>query len=205
VYGAVRSRLIDASGDGRCDILVVCTGNIARSAMAEAMLRARLAGRALEVRVRSAGLGGGGAGGGGRPGSPPTPVVDAMREYGLDLSAHASQPVTGALVADADLVLGMTREHVWGVLAHDPEATPRTFLMAELARLGPEVGPRRPAELPRAWVARVAARRPAGRAFGRADDAIADPLGEPTEVVRATAARLDAAAQTIAALLAPDL
>jgi protein-tyrosine phosphatase len=198
VYGAVRSRLIDASGDGRCDILVVCTGNIARSAMAEAMLRARLAGRALEVRVRSAGLVA-------WPGSAPTPVGDAMREYGLDLSAHASQPVTGALVADADLVLGMTREHVWGVLAHDPEATPRTFLMAELARLGPEVGPRRPAELPRAWVARVAARRPAGRAFGRADDAIADPLGEPTEVVRATAARLDAAAQTIAALLAPDL
>ena len=166
--------------------------------MAEAMLRSRLAGRALEARVHSAGFVA-------WPGPSPPALVEAMHEYGLDLSSHASRSVTGALVAGADLVLGMTRAHVWGVLAHDADAGTRTFLIAELARLGTEVGPRRRDEAVRAWAARVARRRPVGRPAGRPDDEIADPLGEPPDVVRATAARLDVATRTIAALLASDL
>jgi protein-tyrosine-phosphatase len=166
--------------------------------MAEAMLRARLAGRGLDARVHSAGFVA-------WPGPSPPALVAVMREYGLDLSGHASRSVTGALVAGADLVLGMTREHVWGVLAHDPDAGARTFLIVEAARLGTAVGPRRRDEGLRAWAARVADGRPAGRPLGRPDDEIADPIGEPLDVVRATAARLDAAAGTIAALVAPGL
>lgn len=177
-------------------ILVVCTGNIARSAMAAAMLRARLDGRAPRTRVRSAGFVP-------WPGPPPATIIAAMRELELDVSAHASQPLRTALVSEADLVLGMTREHVWGVLARDPDADGRTFLVEELARLGTEVGARRPSEPLRAWAARVAARRPAGRVVGRPEDEVADPLGESADVVRATAARLDVATATIASLVAP--
>ena len=177
-------------------ILVVCTGNIARSAMAAEMLRARLDGRASRTEVRSAGFVP-------WPGPPPPTVVAAMREYDLDVSAHASQPLRTGLVSEADLVLGMTREHVWGVLAREPGADTRTFLVEELARLGTEVGARRPDEPLRAWASRVAARRPPGRIVGRPEDEVPDPLGESVDVVRATAARLDAATATIASLVAP--
>jgi hypothetical protein len=89
------------------------------------------------------------------------------------------------------------------VLARDTDADGRTFLVDELVRLGREVGARRADEPLRDWASRVAARRPAGRVVGRPEDEVADPLGESAEVVRATAARLDAATATIAALVAP--
>jgi protein-tyrosine phosphatase len=177
-------------------ILVVCTGNIARSAMAAALLRARLDGRAPHTQVRSAGFVP-------WPGPPPPAVIAAMRELDLDVSAHASQPLRTAFVREADLVLGMTRDHVWGVLARDPDADARTFLVEELARLGTEVGARRPDESLRGWASRVAERRPSGRVVGRAEDEVPDPLGESADDVRATAARLDAATATIASLVAP--
>ncbi len=194
MYGPVASRPIATPPP--LDVLVVCTGNIARSAMAEALLRRHLAARAPSARVRSAGLLQ-------WAGSPPPPVLEVMRDYGLDLSAHRSRQLTAALIADADLVLGMTRDHVWGVLARDPAAVGKAFLLVELARLGGEVGPRAPHEPLAAWAARVAARRPSEGPPGRGDDEIADPLNESADVYRATAARLDAATTTIAELVAP--
>jgi protein-tyrosine phosphatase len=195
VYGAVPSRPIVASAPRR-EILVVCTGNIARSAMGEAMLRARLEERGVEASVRSAGLLP-------WPGPPPALVLEVMRDYGLDLAAHGSQALTRQLVTDADLVLTMTRDHAGGVLARDPDARDRTFLIVELARLGADVGGPAPGEPLRAWAARVAARRPSGPTVGRPDEEVADPLNESIDVYRATAARLDAAASAIASLLAP--
>ncbi len=196
MYGPIGWRLIDSPGPASSTILVVCTGNIARSAMAAAMLRSRLDGQSAPVRVRSAGLVP-------WPGPPPATVIAAMRELDLDVSTHASQPLRTALVTEADLVLGMTRDHVWGVLARDTEADSRTFLIEELVRLGTDVGARGADEPLRDWAARVAARRPSGRVVGRPEDEVADPLGESADVVRATAARLDAATTTIAALVAP--
>ena len=86
------------------------------------------------------------------------------------MSGHASQPLTGALVADADLVLAMTRTHVWGVLAFDPDAGSRTFLLPELCRLGRRIGARPPGDALRDWAVRVARQRGAGRLAGRPDE-----------------------------------
>ena len=56
-------------------VLFICTGNIARSQMAEALLRSRAGDR---FEVRSAGS---------RPGSAVRPlVVEALRELGIDIS-----------------------------------------------------------------------------------------------------------------------
>ncbi len=88
-------------------ILVVCTGNICRSPLAEAMLRKLAADRKrADIVVESAGTGAYDGG----PASEGAYLVGL--EHGLDLSAHQSRPITRAMVETADLVLGMSRHHV---------------------------------------------------------------------------------------------
>jgi protein-tyrosine phosphatase len=86
-------------------VLMVCVGNICRSPMAEALLRARFARRG-RGRVESAGL----AALVGRPADPF--AVALLGERGLDLQAHRARQLTGALVAGADLVIAMEDGHV---------------------------------------------------------------------------------------------
>lgn len=86
-------------------LLCVCTGNTCRSPMAAALLRRELdkAGRP-DIRVESAGLA--------ADGSPATPqAVAVMAEWGVDISAHRSRPVTAELLQNADRVLVMTPAH----------------------------------------------------------------------------------------------
>lgn len=113
-------------------IAFVCTGNTCRSPMAESLMKKHLAQRLgcsidelLQGRafVTSAGIS---AGLGGRA----TPeAVEVIREKGLDLSCHQSQPLTDTIVRQADLILAMTRGHREAILQHWPEAAPRTQVL----------------------------------------------------------------------------
>ena len=72
-------------------ILFICTGNVCRSPMAEALFRHAVAGRG-EFRALSAGLGA-------VDGQPPTThSVTAMRERGIDISSQRSRALTTALL-----------------------------------------------------------------------------------------------------------
>jgi protein-tyrosine phosphatase len=82
-------------------VLVLCTGNICRSPMAEVLLRARLATLRPGLAVSSAGL----AAPQGRPADPT--AVALLAERGLDLSAHLARQVTPELIAAAGLILVM--------------------------------------------------------------------------------------------------
>ena len=105
-------------------ILFICTGNVCRSPMAEALFRRAVQGRG-EFRSVSAGIGA-------MDGQPPTGhSVRAMRELGVDISAQRSRMLTAELVRSADLILGMTHSHADTVALLYPPAAEKTFLLRE--------------------------------------------------------------------------
>ena len=163
--------------------------------MAAAILERRLADRGVDERVTSAGT---------RPWSAGATdeAIAVMGEKGLDIASHENRQVTRELVESADLVLGMTRDHVAYALARCPDAAGRAFLIGELARLGAGIGPRGASEPTSSWAERAAAARPPRRPLGRAVDQIQDPAGQPIDIYRRTAAVLDDRLSEIAALLA---
>jgi len=86
-------------------VLVVCTGNICRSPLAEALLRVELERHgANEYRVSSAGTGAWD----GSPASEGALLVGL--EHEIDLSAHRARLLTRDLVGAADVILTMTRQ-----------------------------------------------------------------------------------------------
>ncbi len=87
-------------------VLLVCTGNICRSPLAEALLVRTLKERGIErVTVTSAGTGAWD----GAPVSEGAYLVGLER--GLDLSGHRARLLTRELVDQADLILTMARHH----------------------------------------------------------------------------------------------
>ncbi|WP_164100472.1 Sua5/YciO/YrdC/YwlC family protein [Candidatus Laterigemmans baculatus] len=107
-------------------LVIVCTGNTCRSPMAEVLLRERfrkLTGREDAVGVVSAGLNA-------FAGDPAaTPAVEVMGRRGLDLTGHASQPMSEQLLQLADVILTMTRGHREMLLARYPEAADRVYTL----------------------------------------------------------------------------
>ncbi len=86
-------------------ILIVCTANICRSPMAAGLLQHFLAGQTeplKSLKVVSAGIAA-------RRGDPISDnAAIAMKKVGINLSPHASQPVTQQLLDDALVVFCMT-------------------------------------------------------------------------------------------------
>jgi tRNA threonylcarbamoyl adenosine modification protein (Sua5/YciO/YrdC/YwlC family) len=113
-------------------VVFVCTGNTCRSPMAEMLLRKHLA-QGLECRideleqkgvvVASAGL----AAAGGGPAA--AEAMQVMRELGLDLSRHETQPFTDQLARHADFVLAMTQGHLQAIVQRWPAAAERAQLV----------------------------------------------------------------------------
>lgn len=164
-------------------VLFVCTGNICRSPMAEALF----AHLAPEAEVGSAGT----MDWSGQPAH--EYAIAAMAERGLDLSAHRSRRLSEYLVDESDLIVAMTRNHGWAVEARSEAKAAATFLPAELSRLADQVGNRNGAEA-HAWVGRLHTQRDAQsstRFIGRAADEIPDPIGESLPYFRIIADRLE--------------
>lgn len=153
--------------------------------MAAALLSRSLAAAEVTATVTSAGLFPGGR-------EPPTEVISTMAAQGLDLRGHRSRALSGEMVAGADLVLGMAREHVREVVALHPDAWSRTFTLKELVRRATELGPRADGQALGEWLETLQAGRTRLGLLGSSPhDDVADPVGCPSSAFQATATNLE--------------
>jgi len=104
-------------------VLIVCTGNICRSPMAEVVLRHQLQGRA--VSIESAGLVA-------MSGNPIDPLAEAvLSAHGLSGRLHVARQINPAIIAAADLVLAMEKRHLSALHALSPSMRGRAFLLGK--------------------------------------------------------------------------
>lgn len=182
---------------------MVCTGNICRSAYGEAVLQARLDDAAPgRVEVASAGT---------RPNQAlrvPDPVLALAAEAGVTgLERHRPAPLTGPMLAAADLVITASQAHMTAALREKPAAVQRTFTLLELAALIRRMDERAGEDWFEAGVgvaafARTASRhRVLARSQGEPLD-VPDPYGGPAEGYAAMRAVMDPALETVAAAVA---
>ncbi|GAA1059049.1 arsenate reductase/protein-tyrosine-phosphatase family protein [Agromyces bracchium] len=181
-------------------VLVVCTGNINRSALAAALLRTWAdwylpTDVAARVVVSSAGL----AAPAGRPMRSRTRVI--AERLGADGRSHRAAQVDERTIRRADLVLAADVVHRDGVLGIVPSMLRSTFTIREAggiaARLGPAPAPASADEL-RDRIAAYSRRRELGAANdgditdpqGRDDDAYRDMAREEVPPLTAIAASL---------------
>jgi protein-tyrosine phosphatase len=184
--------MIDAD---RFEIVFVCTGNRARSALAEALLRRRLPADGFSVRsVGTLDLG------------DDVPAlaeaIEAAALLGEDLGRHRARTLRHADLQDADLVIGFEPAHVSAAVVDGGAARERTFSIIELADLLDETSSSAGSPSPGDAVARAAARR---RGTFLTAPALADPLGSSQEVFNRTATEIDGLVARIARSLVPSL
>ena len=175
-------------------VLFVCTGNIARSPMAAGLLAAMARERGVPIEVRSAGLVTED-----RPAAPEAVALLARR--GIDIGEHRSTLLRPESVADADLILGMERQHAREAAVLAPERVARCHPLLALARSA-SGAPREGAEDVRSWLDRIGAIRAPYELLGRDhQDAIPDPYGRGKAAFRAALNEIEGALDSLAPYL----
>ena len=106
-------------------VLFVCTANQCRSPMAEYLLRDRF-GRGTSWKVMSAGL----AASDGIPAS--EQAIEAVKERGIDMSAHRSRALTRKLADDATLIVAMTLVQKDLIQRRFPDTADKLFILKSI-------------------------------------------------------------------------
>ena len=128
-------------------LLFVCTANICRSPMAEALALMYAEQRSFAIEAKSAGTHA-------LSGEPAAPNSQrAIRDVGGNITAHLSQPVTAELVDWADRILVMEMRHA----QHVREAHPAGD--AKIQMLGPFGGSMEIADPYGSWIFRYRSSR----------------------------------------------
>ncbi|MDI6789296.1 MAG: low molecular weight protein arginine phosphatase [Thermodesulfobacteriota bacterium] len=108
-------------------VLFVCTGNICRSPMAEAILKKMVPAEA-DIHVFSAGSHA-------REGNLATEnSISVSREAGIDLRSHRARKLTTDMAGEADMILAMEPLHIEHVLSLDIWMKDKTFNLIRFAQ-----------------------------------------------------------------------
>lgn len=189
--------------EGPFKILTVCTGNVCRSPLAEALLRSSMDG--LPVEVSSAGT----------RALVDSPMTDqniaiARRETGSEPQPHRARQLRVSHLEEADLVLALSRSHRREAVEILPGVSRYIFTLREFGRLAEALSAEAPA-MPapedggariRESVSFIAQMRgtvpPASHVD---DDDVVDPYRRSDEVYEQSAAQILPAVRAIAGLM----
>jgi protein-tyrosine phosphatase len=137
-----------------------------------------------------------------------------------DEPVHVARQLRPELIRQADLILGLTREHRRQIVHLEPSATPRTFTVREFGFVASQIGQadleqaaRReawrldldPSDPTSLWPIGIAAVQASKGLFPIANPEqldVSDPYGHPIEVYAAAAARILPAVEATAAFFA---
>lgn len=163
------------------EVVFVCTGNRARSPLAEALFRSHSAGAA---HVSSFGTMDAGA-------VPPLQrAIESGLRLGVDLSGHRARALRHGDLASADLILGFEPFHVASAVIDGNADSGRAFLLGEFAALLETYAKGISAISARGLIALVDSRRVRSRPNPSAL-VVADPLGKSADVMARTAIEID--------------
>ena len=165
--------------------MMVCTGNLCRSPMAEGLLRHASRARGCDIEVSSVGTWA-------HFGHPAMPeAIATMAERGIEIGEHRSRPVELAELRAADVVVAMTSVHRKELLELAPEIEGKLVLLKELTEMALE------GELPAAAEARVQRLLGAPRPKWRRALDLDDPIGKPMGAYEKTAAEIQMAVEVL--------
>lgn len=174
--------MVTSDPGARLSVVFVCTGNRARSPLAEAFLRRIV--DPSEVAVWSRGT---------QDVGPLPPLPEALRaaaEHGIDLSGHRARAFGLGELANADLVVGFEPDHVAAAVVDGGAALERSFTLVELAEIVRRIG--RTARSASTEMIAVAGEMRSTSVL--AAPSLSDPIGQPQH-------RFDALAETIESLV----
>lgn len=110
-------------------ILLVCTGNICRSSMAEALakkiLKDNFSDKFGRIRISSAGV----SAVDGLPAS--RGAIDILKSRGIDLTSHRSRLVDTSMIERSDLILTMSQDQRERIKTLSPTSAAKVFTLKE--------------------------------------------------------------------------
>ena len=106
-------------------IIFLCTGNTCRSPMAEVLAKDEAKKNSLELDISSRGIAVF------FPSNASPHAIEAMKEYGLDLTNHISKAILEKKKKNADIILTMTNNHKRDLINRFSNYTDKIFTLKE--------------------------------------------------------------------------